>query len=87
MTTLDEHLLQLLNGGGVFYGINLCTRHHTVAYLRLREVQRILEDLHFLTDLILAVGIVDTGLYQIVEVDFRKFFLLVLTAHPDTDHA
>ena len=46
MTGLDKGLTELFNGGSILHRINLCSGHHTVAYLRLGKVQRVLEKDH-----------------------------------------
>ena len=85
MAALDEHLLEFLDGGGILHGIDLSTRHHTVANLRLREIEGVLEDLHLLAYLVLIIGIIDTGLHQVVEVDFCKFAFLAALVHVDAE--
>ena len=84
VATLDEGLFEFLDGGSVFNGINLRTGHHTVAHLRLGEVKGVLEDFYFLTNLVIIFSIVDTGLHEVVKVDFRELTLFVLLGHTDT---
>ena len=83
VTTLNEGLFEFLDGGRVFDGIHLRTGHHTVAHLRLGEIKGILEDLHLLTDLVFIFGVVNTGLYKVIEVNFCEFALLRLFRHTD----
>ena len=83
VATLDEGLFELLDSGSVFNGINLRTGHHTVTNLRFGEVEGVLEDFHFLANLVFIFGIIDTGLHEVVEIDFRELAFFVLLGHTD----
>ena len=87
VAALDEHLHQLFDGRRIFYGIDLGARHHTVAHLRIGEIEGILENLDLLADIVFIVGIVDAGLHQIVEVDLRELPFLSAFLHPDAYQA
>ena len=51
------------------------------SYFRIREFQGVLEDLDFLTNLILIFRIVNTGLHQIIEVDLSKLLVIIVLRH------
>jgi hypothetical protein len=78
-----EHLLELLYVAGVFYSVNLSSRHHTVADARLGEIQSVLENLDFLLNLFVAFGIVDTRLHQVVKVYAGELMIVLLLLHLD----
>ena len=84
----DGH--QVIQRTVVLYGLNLRSGYHTVAHLSVGKVQSILENLHFLVDIVLILSIINTRLHQIVEVHFRKcivvFLLLYLKAKDAEDN-
>ena len=87
MSALYEHLLQLVKVAGLVDGVNLCSRHHAVAHLRLRKLQGVLEYAHLLLYLVLVACIVDTRLHQVVEVYLRELFLSVVVLHLDSQQS
>ena len=84
----DGH--QVIQRTVVLYGLNLRSGYHTVAHLSVGKVQSILENLHFLVDIVLILSVINTRLHQIVEVHFRKcivvFLLLYLKAKDAEDN-
>ena len=87
VTTLNEFAFQLLNATVVnVYCINLCTRHHTVAHLRIGKVEGVMEYFHLLFYLVFVLGIIDTRLHQKVEVNLCKFLIVTLLGQFHTNN-
>ena len=59
VAALYETLLELVNAAGVFNGVNLRSGHHTVADLRLREIECVLEYLYLLFNIVVTPGVVN----------------------------
>ena len=84
---LNEHLLQLFQRTVLFDCIDLRTRHHTVAHLRVLEIQRILKDLHLIFNIIFILRILDRTLHKIVQVDLRERAVILFLIHLHPHHA
>ena len=72
VSTLNELLLQFIQRTLVVNSIDLGSRNHTIAHFGIGEVQGVLEYFHLVFNIIVALGIVDTRLYEIVQIYFRK---------------
>ena len=85
IATFNKHLLQFLQCTVLLNSIDFRTWHHTVAHLRILEVQGVLEYLYFFLYVILILGILNGALHKIIKVYFRKrtviFFLIHLYSH------
>ena len=87
VAALDELLLQLLDTAVDAHGVNLSTGHHAIAHADIRELERVLENLHLIVNVLVVLGIVYAGVYQVVEVYLGKSLIVVLLFHADTHYA
>ena len=82
VAALYELLHQFVDGAVVdVNGVHLSTRHHTVAHLAVGEVEGVLEYLHLLVNLLVAMCILDARLHEIVEVYLREAFVVGFRLH------
>ena len=85
VSTLYKHLLKSADRCRVLHSINLCAGHHTIANLSLREVKRILENLHLFTYFLITGGIIYTALDKVIQIDLRKLMSIDILIHADTN--
>ena len=72
---IPDSMKRLFNSSSEVVRINshhFGTRNDTVADFYVREIQSILKDFHFRIQFLLILGIINTALHEVVQVDFSK---------------
>ena len=88
VAALDElHKQRFVSVAVYIHRVYFGTWHHAVAHLDVRELQGIMEYLHFLVYVVLTSGIFNARLHKIVEVYLRKAFVVVFLPHPYSGEA
>ena len=68
----DEAAFQLVQRSCQINSHHFGTRNDTVADFYVRKIQSILKDFHFRIQFLLILGIINTALHEVVQVDFSK---------------
>ena len=86
VSTLYKTLLKLVKGTVICIdGIDFSTWYHAVTNLGIREVKGVLEYLNLIVDVVIVLGIIYAGLYQVVEIDFGKCTCFLFLSNLDAD--
>ena len=87
LSRLYESSLKLFERRVYLYGFYLGTRNETIPDFNVREIQCVLEYKYVVVDFLLFVGILDRGLYEVVQLCLRECGVTCLVLDVYVEHA